>query len=108
MMQQLAFLLVLLSQEGHYAFPAPSAGITVASDVEYGTSGTTRLAMDLYRPAVAPGTRPPALGFFNRAVGADRSQGVYGAWGRAAASKGLGAILPHLPQGREAAGFRVL
>ena len=55
------------------AFPPPAPGIIVASDVEYASSGTTRLAMDLYKPDVPPGVKVPALVFFNRATGADRS-----------------------------------
>lgn len=107
MVHDLALAVILLVQEPHYAFPPPSPGITIAKDVEYGTSGTTKLAMDVYRPAGATG-RGPALVFFNRAVGAERSQGFYGAWARAAASKGLVAVLPDLRQGSEAADFRVL
>jgi hypothetical protein len=90
------------------AFPAPAAGITLASDVEYGMSGPTRLAMDVYKPAQTPGTKVPALVFFNRATGADRSGRFYAAWARAAASKGLIGILPDLRDGSEAADFRVL
>ena len=41
------------------AFAAPAAGITVTSDVQYGASGGTRLAMDIYRRATlgSSGTR---------------------------------------------------
>ena len=90
------------------AFPPPASGITVASDVEYGMSGPTRLAMDVYKPATAAGVKVPALVFFNRATGADRSGRFYAAWARAAASKGLIGILPDLRTGSEAADFRVL
>jgi len=90
------------------AFPPPASGITVASDVEYGRSGTTRLAMDVYSPATASGVKVPALVFFNRATGADHSGRFYAAWARAAASKGLIGILPDLRTGSEAADFRVL
>ena len=92
----------------HYAFPPPSPAVTVASDVEYGMSDSTRLAMDVFKPSGASATRAPALVFFNRAVGAERSQGFYGAWARAAASKGLIAVLPDIRAGSEAADFRVL
>src|SRR5258706_8999430 len=78
------------------AFPSPASGITVAADVEYGMSGTTRLAMDVYKSALTPGARVPALVFFNRATGTDRSGRFYAGWARAAASKGLIGILPHL------------
>jgi len=64
--------------------------------------------MDVFRPSSATGTRAPALVFFNRAAGAERSQGFYGAWARAAASKGVIAILPDLRPGSEAADFRIL
>ena len=64
--------------------------------------------MDVYKPALAPGVKVPALVFFNRATGADRSQRFYASWARAAASKGLIGILPDLRGGSEAADFRVL
>jgi tetratricopeptide (TPR) repeat protein len=50
----------------------------------------------------------PALVFFNRATGADRSQPFYAAWARAAASKGIIGILPDLRPGSEAADCGVL
>jgi len=90
------------------AFPPPAPGITVATDVEYGMSGTTRLAMDLYRPDVPPGVKVPALVFFNRATGADRTERFYASWARTAASKGLIGIIPDLRDGNEAADFRLL
>jgi hypothetical protein len=61
------------------AFPPPSAAITVTTDVEYGMAGTTRLAMDVYKPATAPGMKVPALVFFNRATGTERSGRFYSA-----------------------------
>jgi dienelactone hydrolase len=64
--------------------------------------------MDLYKPDVASGVKVPALVFFNRATGADRSGRFYASWARAAASKGLMAILPDLRDGTEAADFRLL
>jgi tetratricopeptide (TPR) repeat protein len=90
------------------AFPPAAPGITVMSDVEYGKSGTTRLAMDLYKPDVSPGVKVPALVFFNRATGTDRSGRFYASWASAAASKGVMGILPDLREGNEAADFRVL
>jgi hypothetical protein len=90
------------------AFPPPAPGITVMSDVEYGRSGATRLAMDLYKPDVSSGVKVPALVFFNRSTGADRSGRFYASWARAAASKGVMGILPDLREGNEAADFRVL
>ena len=96
------------SQEPLLAFPAPAADIAVTMDVEYARAGTTRLAMDVYKPKAASGARTPALIFFNRATGAERSERFYAAWARAAASKGIIAILPDLRQGSEAADFGLL
>jgi dienelactone hydrolase len=95
-------------QEPRLAFAPPAAGIMVATDVGYGSSGSTRLAMDVYTPPLAAGTKAPALVFFNRATGAERSGAFYAAWARAAASKGIIAILPDLRSGTEAADFRIL
>jgi dienelactone hydrolase len=61
--------------------------------------------MDVYKPKRPGGARGPGLIFFNRATGADRSGRFYAAWARAAASKGIVAILPDLRQGSEAADF---
>jgi hypothetical protein len=90
------------------AFPPPASDIILASDVEYGTSSGTRLAMDVYKPATTRGAKLPALVFFNRATGADRSGRFYSAWARAAASNGVIGILPDLRDGSEAADFRIL
>jgi dienelactone hydrolase len=101
------------AQERRMAFAAPAPDITVTSDVQYGESAGTRLAMDIYRRATLEGrqgaaARMPALVFFNRATGADRSQPFYAAWARAAASKGIIGILPDLRPGSEAADCDVL
>src|SRR5262245_17521500 len=99
------------AQPARYAFPPAAAGITAQMDVQYAMSGTTRLAMDVYKPAGTRAARVPALVFFNRATGADRSgfmNGFYAQWARAAASKGLVGILPDLRDGSEAADFRLL
>ena len=89
------------------AFAPPSAGITVESNVEYGVAGSTRLAMDVYRPPnAAPGR--PALIFFNRAAGEDRHGRFYDAWARAAASAGIVGILPDLRSGSETSDFHLL
>ncbi len=89
------------------AFPPPAAGITVSTDVQYGSSDGARLAMDIYRPAArTPGM--PALVFFNRATGPDRSQPFYAGWARTAASNGIVGILPDLRDGHEADDARVL
>ncbi len=88
------------------AFPAPAPGITVLADVEYGRSGTTALAMDVFKPPA--GGRAPALVFFNRATGADRKWDFYASWARTAASKGLVAIVPDIRGGSEADDFKLL
>lgn len=90
------------------AFRAPAENIIVNTDVEYATSGTAHLAMDVYKPATARGAKLPALVFFNRATGADRSGRFYSAWARAAASNRVIGILPDLRDGSEAADFRLL
>ena len=115
MLRRTAIILCLLSapaiaaaQPAPYAFPPPAPGITVAADVEYATSGSTALAMDVYTPPPGSSTRRPALIFFNRAVGKDRKWDFYAAWARTAASKGLVGIVPDLRSGSEAADFTLL
>ena len=66
------------AQPAKYAFPSPDPGVTARMDVQYGSSATTRLAMDVYKPAGSSTPRPPALIFFNRAFGKDRSEGMNG------------------------------
>ena len=78
------------------------------SDVEYGQAAAARLAMDVYKPNLPGGVKVPALVFFNRGTGADRSNRFYASWARTAASKGLIGILPDLRDGSEAADFRLL
>jgi dienelactone hydrolase len=85
-----------------------ASGTTVTKDVEYGRSDTVRLRMDVYRPAGAGTRRLPTLIFFNRGAGADRAQPFYEAWARAAASRGLVAILPDLRDETQAADFQAL
>jgi dienelactone hydrolase len=97
-----------IAQQPHLAFPPASPGITVSRDLEYGTSGTTRLRMDVYRPPDASGTRAPVLIFFNRETGADRSGAFYAGWAQTAASRGLVAIVPDLRDGSEVEDFNVL
>ena len=84
------------------------AAVTVTKDVEYGRSDTVTLRMDIYRPAGSAGRTAPTLLFFNRGSGADRQQPFYIAWARAAASRGVTAILPDLRDGNQANDFRVL
>jgi dienelactone hydrolase len=90
------------AQEPRFAFPPPSAAVTVSQNLPYGTSGDVLLQMDVYRPAVRSPHRLPALIFFNRATGADRSGAFYAAWARTTASRGVIAILPDLRSGSEA------
>ena len=102
---------VAAAQPAKYAFPPSDPGVTARMDVQYGSSGTTPLAMDLYIPAGASPSRVPALIFFNRASGKERSEGMngfYAQWARTAASRGLVGILPDLRDGSEAADFRIL
>lgn len=90
-----------------FALRPAALPVTVAKNVEYGRSDTVRLRMDVYRPAGA--VRPRAtLIFFNRATGADRSQPLYDGWAKAAASRGVVAILPDLRAGSEPADFHAL
>jgi dienelactone hydrolase len=88
----------LLAQEPRFFFPAPPGSFTVTSNVQYGTLDTATLRMDVYRPA-GVSVPAPALIFFNQAVGAQRASGFYVDWARAAASKGLVAIVPDLHGG---------
>lgn len=100
----------LCAQQMRLAFPPPDAGVRVAMNEGYGTSGTTRLQMDVYRPpASTPAGRGyPVLIFFNRAVGAERSGQFYAGWARMAASRGMVAILPDLRDGKQGEDFRAL
>jgi dienelactone hydrolase len=90
------------------ALRSTAAAVTVTKDVEYGRSDTVTLRMDIYRPAGSAGRTAPTLLFFNRGSGADRQQPFYIAWARAAASRGVAAILPDLRDGNQANDFRVL
>jgi dienelactone hydrolase len=89
-----------LSAQGmRFLFPAPAPGsVTVTSNVQYGTLDTATLRMDVYRPA-GVNAPAPALIFFNQAVGPERTNDFYVGWARAAASKGLIAIVPDLHGG---------
>jgi dienelactone hydrolase len=78
-----------------FKYPEPAASsYRVLSDVEYGTSGSDALKMDVYRPS--SGGRGPTLIFFNQVSGEQRRHPFYVAWARIAASKGVTAILPDL------------
>ncbi len=94
------------AQQQTFALAPTTSRVTVTQDVEYGRSDTVVLRMDVYRPAGS--TTSPTLIFFNRATGADRRRSFYEAWARAAASRGVVAILPDLRSGSEGADFRAL
>jgi dienelactone hydrolase len=98
------------AQEPRFVLPA-AGDVAVTTDVRYGSADTFALRMDVYRPAGATAARRPALVFFNRAVGAEQRNsfnGFYPSWARAAASRGLVAIVPDLRGGNEARDFRSL
>ena len=85
-----------------------AATVVVTKDIEYGRADSVILRMDVYRPAAARGRVSPTLIFWNRATGADRSNSFYASWARAAASRGLVAVLPDLRNGNEPADFQSL
>ena len=95
------------AQQQTFALRPASTNVTVAKDVEYGRSDTVALRMDVYRPSGSSATSPTLI-FFNHATGADRRWIFYDAWARAAASRGLVAILFDLRVGSEAADFQAL
>jgi dienelactone hydrolase len=95
------------AQPPRFALPVPDTGVAVTRDVQYGTADTLPLRMDLYRPAGPAGPRP-ALVFFNRATGAERSGPFYASWARVAAARGLVAVLPDLRDGSQGPDFRAL
>ena len=96
------------AQQMTFALQPTSTKVTVTKDVVYGRADTTTLRMDVYRPDGPVSTRRTTLVFFNRAFGAERSGDFYAAWARAAASRGVVAILPDIRGGTEAADFRLL
>src|SRR6185503_7296627 len=84
------------AQEARFFFPISPGSFTVTSNAQYGSLDTATLHMDVYRPAGATASAP-ALIFFNQAVGEQqRTNDFYVGWARAAASKGLVAIVPDL------------
>ncbi len=95
----------LLAQDAPFFFPAPSA--RVSKDVEYGRVDTTTLRMDVYRPSSAKGATP-VLVLFNVAVGQQRGNSFYKGWARAAASKGIVAIVPDLHGDQAERDFQLL
>jgi dienelactone hydrolase len=95
------------AQALQFHYPAPAAdAFTVARDVQYATSEGTALRMDVYRPRA--GGPAPALIFFNRAVGRDRSNAFYAGWATTVAAHGLVGILPDLRDGSEVQDFSQL
>jgi dienelactone hydrolase len=95
------------TQEQKFALRPASPNVAVTKDVEYGRSDTVALRMDVYRSGGSSGTGPTVI-FFNHATGADRRWFFYDAWARAAASRGLVAIVFDLRFGSEASDFRAL
>lgn len=92
-----------------FALPPTTMPVTLVRDVVYGRADTVVLRMDVVRPAGGTATRRPTLVFFNRAYGSEqRGWDFYQAWARAAASRGLVAIIPDLRGGSEAADFAAL
>ena len=90
-----------------FALQPASSNVTITKDVEYGRSDTVALRMDVYRSAGSSGTGPTLI-FFNHATGADRRWFFYDAWARAAASRGLVAVVFDLRFGSEASDFEAL
>ena len=101
---------LLHAQDAPFFFSAPSAKVPsakVTKNVEYGRADTTSLRMDVYRPTNAkPGA--PLLIFFNSAVGPQRANAFYAGWAKAAASKGIVAILPDLHGDQAERDFQLL
>jgi dienelactone hydrolase len=93
-----------------FALAPTTTPVAVTRDVVYGRADTTVLRMDVFRPAGGgAAARRPALVFFNRALGHEaRGWDFYVSWARAAASRGVVAIIPDLRDGREAADFTLL
>jgi hypothetical protein len=83
------------AQDMRFFYPAPPASTFQAiKDVQYGTSGTEPLRLDVYRPA-GPGVHPTLI-FSNLAYGPQRSGAFYVNWAQIAGSKGITAIVPDL------------
>jgi dienelactone hydrolase len=95
------------TQAQTFALKPASPKITVTTDVEYGRSDTVALRMDVYRPVGSSATGPTLI-FFNHATGAERRWFFYDRWARAAASRGLVAIVFDLRFGSEASDFQAL
>ena len=89
------------AQQWPLHYPQPPAGaVRVTRDVQFATAGTSRLAMDVYRPANGAGPFPAVIFYmlYWPAEGAsDRSSSDwYRSWARLAAANGIVAILPDL------------
>lgn len=88
---------------------APAGPVAVTRDVSYGRADGAELRMDVYRPERPGAGRLPVLVFFNQAVGArERSFFWYVSWARAAASRGMVAVVPDLRDGGQASDFDAL
>jgi dienelactone hydrolase len=96
------------AQAPKFVLPIDTTQVNVTMNVRYATQDTAKLRMDVYRPSTARQSVAPAIIFFNRATGADRSNVFYRPWAQAAASRGVVGILPDLRDGREAADFRLV
>ena len=92
-----------------FALRFDSTKVAVTRDVQYATADTVALRMDVVRPADA-GSRPlPTLVFLNRAFGSQqRGWNFYQNWAKAAAARGLTAIVPDIRGGSEVADARRL
>jgi dienelactone hydrolase len=90
-----AFATAASAQDMRFFYPAPAASTFQAiKDVQYGTSGTDPLRLDVYRPA-GNGVHPTVI-FSNLAYGPQRSGQFYVSWAQIAASKGISAVVPDL------------
>ena len=96
------------AQAPRLAFPTPSPDVTVSTDVQFGSSGSVALKMDVYQLPRTAGKTRPALIFFNRGSGADRQSPLYAGWARSAATRELVGIVPDLRDGYQAADFKAL
>jgi dienelactone hydrolase len=84
-----------VAQEMRFFYPAPAAGtFQTIKDIQYGTSGSDPLRLDVYRPAGK--NVHTTLIFSNLAYGPQRSGAFYVNWAQIAASKGITAIVPDL------------
>jgi dienelactone hydrolase len=93
--------------QNRFALSTPDTNVRLTRDLVYAVSDTVRLRLDIYSPPNAT-TPSPALLFFNRGTGEGRATPWTVGWARAAAARGLVAILPDLREGSEARDFQHL